>query len=221
MKKIIFLVLSLFMLVGNSFASDNFDVQVQAGLNLSKVNNGYISTTIKPGFNVGVRGEYKFSNEHLFANAAILASLKGYKLGAFGLAATKQNLFYIDIPIHWGYRYDFNDKIGAFADFGPYFGIGVGGKSKSNVMGEDMKFNNFGEEGSYKRFDFGLGFRVGPEFMNRFGVAFAFDWGLIDIQKSEESDYDYDDYDYYYDYDDYGMSKLKNFNFSINFTYRF
>lgn len=107
-------------------------------------------------------------------------------------------LHYLSIPLHVGYRYNITDQFGAFADFGPYFGLGVGGKWSET----DTKY--FKKKGTdAKRLDCGLGFRVGTEYNNHLSLTFGFNWGLTK----------------HYDYP--GNKDPKNFASTITLGYRF
>lgn len=85
----------------------------------------------------------------------------------------KLRLHYFSIPLHVGYRYNVIDDLGLYADFGPYFGLGIAGKYS------ETKVNYFKHsQGDSNRFDCGLGFRVGAEYNDHLSLTFGFNWGL-------------------------------------------
>ncbi len=141
--------------------------EVAAGMNVANLDASGASSRI--GFHAGLRTTFGIpSADHgFYVNAAALLSLKGCKAGGFTL-----NPYYLDIPVHAGYKYAINESVAIFGEFGPYFGVGLFGKTD----GEDM----FGDEG-FKRFDFGLGLRAGLEFNNKIPVSIGYDFGVLDV----------------------------------------
>ena len=141
--------------------------EVVAGMNVANLDASGASSRI--GFHAGIRSTIGIpSVSHgFYANAAALLSLKGFK--AAGITV---NPYYLDIPVHFGYKYAVNETLALFGEFGPYFGIGLFGKTD----GEDV----FGDDG-YKRFDFGLGLRAGIEFNQKVPVSIGYDFGVLDV----------------------------------------
>ena len=128
---------------------------------------------------------------------------------------------YIEIPLHVGYRFNVLDNLGVFADFGPYFAIGVNGKEKFEFDGDAVedrstKFfrNSKMDLGEIQRYDFGLGFRVGAEYANHHSLNFSFDWGLTDMYRDSYRRE-------FFEKNGFELGKLKNFNAGITYGYRF
>ena len=146
MKKLLTLALAAIMCAGSAKALDyvpepGFTFQGFFGMNIS--NFRYTDspadclTDPKAGFNIGVRGEYMLPSCYgVFVNLGIGYTMKGAKLndvvvGVDGRDVTvKYRPYYIEIPLHVGYRYNVLENLGVYADFGPYFAIGVNGKEK-------------------------------------------------------------------------------------------
>ena len=170
------------------------------GLNLAS--NSAKDVKPKVGFSIGALGEYNFTN-NFYMTGALKFSLKNSKFeneikGTHG----SYEPCYIEIPIHGGYRYSFNDKFSVFGEFGPYFGIGVCGKAyennvlmkKETVAGiypeteyefRDITMDYFGDFKNHSvlgasRFDFGLGVAAGVEF-SKFQARLGYDFGLTKI----------------------------------------
>ncbi len=61
---------------------------------------------------------------------AALLSLKGTQINGND-ASLKFNPYYLEIPIHMGYKYAINDNFAIFGNFGPYFAVGLFGKMKA------------------------------------------------------------------------------------------
>ena len=173
---------------------------VTGGMNVTNITN-LDGADSRIGFNLGFRGEYNFS-KNVYANAGLLWSMKGAKHE--GDAATiKLNPHYLEIPIAIGGRYFIGDGLSIFAETGPYFAVGVCGKSKlESSLGGTVKTDFFGDdedgEGA-KRFDAGWGLRAGVE-VNNFQVHLGYEHGFTKV---------FDDTD------------CKNWNFNVGVSYMF
>ena len=173
------------------------------GLNVATTTGAGISSRV--GFSVGVLGEYNI-NDDFFVTGALKFSQKGGKSETF-VGTYTANPGYIEIPIHAGYRYSFNDKFSIFGEFGPYIGIGVCGKVKAPNGGGSIDY--FGGETDFatnqmKRFDFGLGLAAGAEY-KKFQLRIGYDFGLVGLES----------------YDVTPFSKSKNRNFYVALSYMF
>lgn len=187
MKKIITLIIAMFLSIGTIAEAKGLEFEGVVGMNVANLDAAAASSRI--GFHLGVRGTYAFSSptSGLYANGAALLSLKGAKVAGFTF-----NPYYIEIPVHMGYKYGITSNVAIFGEFGPYFGIGVFGTTE----GEDV----FGDVIGYNRFDMGLGLRAGFEFNQKFNVSLGYDFGLTDVA------------------DD---ASIKNRNFTISVGYKF
>lgn len=168
MKKIYsILIVALATMMGFSAQAGAPQWEIVAGMNVANLDASGCSSRI--GFHAGVRSTFGIpnANQGFYVNAAALLSLKGCKGGGITL-----NPYYLDIPVHAGYKYAISESVALFGEFGPYFGIGLFGKTD----GEDM----FGEDG-FKRFDFGLGLRAGLEFNKKVPVSIGYDFGVLDV----------------------------------------
>ena len=221
MKKIFTLIVAMVAMTTSAMALDNepeegLTFQGLFGLNLSNFRAGGTNADIKPGFNLGARGEYMLPGCHgVFVNAGVNYTMKGAK--SDGLAATmKARACYVEIPVHVGYRYNFSNDFGVYTDFGPYFALGINGKTildYDDDLLDDVKTRFFrkddGSFGDIQRFDFGLGFRVGAEYNQHYILALGMDWGLTDMLRDDFRDHNP------------GYPKLKNYNFYMTLGYRF
>ena len=169
MKKIYsILIVALATMMGFSAQAGAPQWEIVAGMNVANVDASGCSSRI--GFHAGIRSTFGIPsvNNGFYANAGALLSLKGFKGAGITL-----NPFYLDIPVHAGYKYAVNDNLALFGEFGPYFGIGLFGKTDG--------VNVFSDEGGYKRFDFGLGLRAGLEFNQKVPVSIGYDFGVLDV----------------------------------------
>lgn len=188
MKKVLLLLMMTLAALANvNAASVETDGEIVAGMNVAYYDLSNCSSRI--GFHAGFRVNFGLPSVHqgLYANGAVLLSLRGSKIGNMTL-----NPFYMDVPIHLGYRYRVSDDVALLGEFGPYVGIGLFGKTK----GIDV----FSAEGGLRRFDVGLGLRIGAEFNHKVSTSLGYDFGLNDIAKDV---------------------KAKNRNFYISLGYKF
>lgn len=237
MKKIFALALAAIMCASSVKALEyipesGFTVQGLFGMNISNFRqpNSLVDglTDPKAGFNLGVRGEYMLPSCYgVFVNLGVNYTMKGAKMDVPASlpddysCTVKFRPCYIEIPLHVGYRFNVLDNLGIFADFGPYFAIGVNGKEKFEfdvdaVEDYSKKFfrNSKMILGEIQRYDFGLGFRVGAEYANHHSLNFSFDWGLTDMYRDSYRRE-------FFKKNGFELGKLKNFNAGITYGYRF
>ena len=192
MKKILALVAILAIGLGSINAQDNLRWGVTAGMNVSSLNVTGLDSRI--GFHAGVKAELGLPQftEGLYMDFGALLSLKGAKVEAGSMASFKINPYYLEIPVHIGYKYAVNDNFSLFGSVGPYIAVGLFGKAKAKVDGDYFDFDEiggnsisediFGDDG-LKRFDFGLGLKAGVEFSKKYQVAISYDFGLVEVAK--------------------------------------
>ena len=159
------------------------------------------------GFRAGFRMEMDapFIYDGFYFDAEALLSAKGAKFDSSSgenAASVISRPYYLEIPIHIGYRYMFGQgNVGIFGSFGPYFGVGLFGTNKVTVAGVESKPDAFSSDG-LKRFDFGLGLRAGVAMFEHYRIYVGYDWGLIDVAKSSGN-------------------KINNRNFYVGASYMF
>lgn len=176
----------------NSFAQNKLKWEGQIGMNISKFTGGYDSQI---GYHIGARAKTEIPSlaNGIYANAGAFLTLKGASFDFGDLGNSRTNMNYLEIPIHIGYQYAINDQFTVFGEFGPYFAVGLFGKTK----GEELDYNDYFDEittsysyntfDDFKRFDFGLGLRFGIEFKQKYTLSIGYDFGLIDNWKQTES----------------------------------
>ncbi len=176
MKKIYSFVIAAAMAVVVSFSTMASSPEFEAvlGLNFSTINRYGIG--FRPGFHAGFRGTWEIPSvtQGFYVNAATLLSLKGFKTDSVGYYP-----FFLDVPVHAGYKYEVDERFSMFIDAGPYVGIGLFGKSN----GHDV----FSDEVGYKRLDMGLGGRGGVEFNKRVSISLGGDFGFIKVFKTSKA----------------------------------
>lgn len=192
MKKVLLFFALVAMSVVSINAQDNLKWGVMAGMNVSKYTITGFDSRI--GFHAGVKAELGLSQEAsgAYMDFAALLTLKGAKIDAGSLASFKMNPYYLEVPVHIGYKYAVNDDFALFGSVGPYIAVGLFGKAKAKVDGNiadlgELGTNSasediFGDDG-FKRFDFGLGLKAGVEFSKKYQVAISYDFGLVEVAK--------------------------------------
>ncbi len=162
-----------------------------AGVDVSNPTNGAEMT--KLGYRFGMKAESDFSN-NTFLNVSVLLASKGYKTpvyydgAAHGGGLARTNPCYAEVPIHFGYKLQTGNSVKLFADLGPYFGIGIFGKSL-HVGRENTRFEqgNVFKNELMNRLDFGAGVNIGAEFWGKCQVSVGYDWGFKDIDHEQYS----------------------------------
>ncbi len=189
MKKLFVIIVS-FVFSAAASAQQNTRWGVVVGMNSSELTSSrYFDSRI--GFHLGVKAEIGLPQitQGAYLETAILLSLKGEKMSdefdgeeVDGNSGVKINPYYLEVPVHIGYRYALNKNFNLFGSFGPYFAYGLFGKIKVNGIGDDgysyhIKTDVFGSD-TMKHFDFGLGGRIGAEFNNKIQLSVGYDYGL-------------------------------------------
>ena len=176
-----------------AFAQQNINWEAQAGLNSSS----FLSGPSKIGFHVGVRANKEFPSvtKGFYGNVGAFISSKGSSLNSFG--TTESRAYYLDIPVHVGYKKNLNDKFALFGEAGPYLGCGLLGTTKTTTPFAGKAGTTTGFEGiagtttkdkaetttedffeSAPRLAYGLGVRVGMEFKQKYTASIAYDHSL-------------------------------------------
>lgn len=148
------------------------------------------------GFNVGFKVEMgaAFILDGFYFDGSLLLSSKGAEFNTSVDGEAVNNIvrpYYLEIPLHIGYRHTVgkSGNVSLFGTFGPYFAVGIGGKNKLESGNTTEKFDTFGSQGGLNRFDFGLGIRGGVQLYDHYQIFLGYDWGLIDIAKSNDIGY--------------------------------
>ena len=158
MKKVLFSVLSLFMVSVSSFAQDanagDFNIGITVGGGLAKINaddptSPGVTNERKPIANIqgGLVLDYTFVN-NFFAEAGFTFQRKGGKqvieTKSYKSTVTT-NLYYVELPLTLNFRIPVGD-LGLIPQAGAYVAYGVGGKTKySTEYSFDEAVNTLGD----------------------------------------------------------------------------
>jgi hypothetical protein len=216
--KVLFLALATTTLALASKAQDKVTFGVRAGVNFQnqtiKFDKTDIDTKIKTGFNIGVNAEIPIAPD-FYVQPGLLFSTKGSKIDEGGDA--KFNVSYLEVPVNLLYK----PTLGSgklLLGFGPYIGIGLGGKLKGDGEDIDIKFSNdmnatqaneFGNTAWYqKRLDFGGNLLAGYELSSKLSFQLNAQLGMSNLFPKVGGE----------KVDD---TKIKNTGFGISVGYRF
>ncbi len=165
---------------------------IVAGLQLSHPKH----TDAKLGFNLGMKGEFFFSDNESkpYLDLRLLLSAKGWKdkLSYEGrnnkFVDWECRLYYLEMPVHIGYKYALSERVKLLADIGPYFAVGLSGKSEfrggdKSLSAENPYEGNLFKNDTYKRFDAGAGADIGVEIKQRLQIAIGYQMSLMNPTK--------------------------------------
>lgn len=164
MKKLV--ILSL--LATASYASQaQLSLNPEAGLNIStlstKINDYKMSGKSILGYKFGAVLDIGIV-KGFYIQPGLFYTMKGGEYDLLGGQTTKKiKMNYLEVPLNFAYRFDFDGAGAVFAAVGPYLGIGMSGKIKTTTTGitadQDIKFGSGNDES--KKLDYGLNFGVG------------------------------------------------------------
>ena len=184
---------------------------LEGGLNLSSPMN---ADGTRCGFNVGGVAEYEFQNGW-FVSGALKLSSKPFKVeetiyteddfydGSGDVsgevdACVKMNPFYLNIPIHAGYRMGLGDNVKLSVSAGPYLGVGLWGKgtgtvkvsgdvpSDLDIKAGKYKVDNVFKDSDLRRFEIGASVKAGLEFKDRYRLSVGYDIQLNSMMKDDD-----------------------------------
>lgn len=191
-RTIIFTLLSLALCL--PIAAQDVRFGALAGVNLNAPDN----LKSKIGYKLGAKAELGLSDlsQDLYLDMALLLETRAWKeTYASAIAAYKQSEvstmpWYLNIPVHIGYRFLVSQNVNIFVNGGPYVALGLFGKMKHETVLMDgstekgTRYNNVftdkdvNGENVQRRLDWGVGLRLGAEFNNKYQVTLEYDRGF-------------------------------------------
>lgn len=171
MKKLLFIaMMALTAIVGKAQdVEQGFRMGAQVNVGLSNVI--YDGDKVSFGYGIGWVAEYNFSPNLYLQSGVGLQSISHKENAIDGTISA----FYAQVPIHVGYRFGINDNYSLFVQAGPTLGIGLWGSSIEYYGGGSDNYFDLA-----KRFDLGVGGRVGLEF-EKFKVSLGVDYGVLEV----------------------------------------
>ena len=166
-------------LTASAQSAGDFRFGVTAGMNVPKITD--LNADCRIGFNVGVRGEYNFTN-NVFADFGLSFTQKGceYEYMDDDVAKVKMTPGYLEIPLNVGYRFNLGNNVSIFGATGPYFAFGVCGKTKVELLGKEDKVDFFDGDNGANVFDAGWGVKLGVEAKD-FQIGFGYEYGFTKV----------------------------------------
>ena len=166
-----------------------------------------VDTDSRIGFKAGFRVELDapFITDGFYFDSELLLSSRGAKIKTIVNEADvslTSRPYYLEMPIHIGYRMPISQNLSVYGSFGPYIAVGLFGTERYTVGGVSSKPDTFSDE-NLKRFDFGLGLRAGVAMFDHYRIYLGYDWGLINIAQQSAED------------------KINNRNFYVGMAYMF
>lgn len=171
-------------------ATENLKYGVEAGVNFSRIKS-YDFQTIT-AFRVGAHANYKLPSASIHNNLYFSTGLYLVKKGAKSTdyIETHIDAYYIEIPIHMGFKQHLSSDFSLFEEIGPYAAIGTFGKiEKADYTDDAGVFFKGGEEATFdhlKRLDAGIGLKIGIVYNDMLQLTAGVDWGVMKTTKSSE-----------------------------------
>lgn len=204
MKKT-FLILAA-LLLANAVSAQNYEkniLGVRAGLNLSSLSASSggvsVSTDSRAAFHIAVTDQILLCRHlPLYFETGLAFSSRGGKADDVSYRPS-----YLQIPVLINYHFNIKDVVSIQPFAGLYYGLGLGGKVKAGNEKGDI----FGDNGAFKRSDFGVRLGAGVVWKKiYFGLGYEI--GCLNLLDSGVSS-------------DYGDLKFRNNCFTLSVGYNF
>lgn len=170
MKKILFMfAMVVIACTANAQVEKGFRNGIQINGGMSNVLGDGDKFTI--GYGLGWVAEFNFSPSFFIQSGVGIENIAHKEEAIDGTL----NAFFAQIPIHVGYRVSTGETSAFFIQAGPTVGCGLFG-SKIQWYGSRNETNYFDVA---KRFDLGVGGRIGMEF-HKFQISLGADYGVLD-----------------------------------------
>ena len=154
-------------------------VGVHAGYCTSWITSYGLTSSAKPGYEIGVTDRVRLSRQlPFYLRTGVSFINKGYEVNGFDDSRTTMN--YIQIPVGIDYTVALGKHFAFIPFAGLYYAVGIGGKREV----EDEKISIFKKEGGFSRHDMGVSCGVDAAF-GRFIIGADYHTGLIDIDKTD------------------------------------
>ncbi len=158
---------------------------LRAGVNFQTINgknanDDKLENKLLTGFHGGLNAEIPVGSG-FYVQPGLLYTMKGAKLEN---SDTKVKLSYIDIPVNFVYKPILGTG-NMLLGFGPYLGIGIGGKMDNGNNEMDIEFSNDPVNTlsytQFKKLDAGANLLAGYEFHNKLSFQLNAQLGLVNI----------------------------------------
>ena len=99
------------------------------------------------------------------------------------LANSTTKNHYVAVPVNVKYSIAPVDMLKVFAYAGPRFELGISSKSTASALGASTTLDNYGDNGSLKRFNISLGAGLGVDVSELVRVSGGYSLGLLNMLK--------------------------------------
>lgn len=144
-------------------------IDVRAGLNLSTYLNAE-GSRIRPGANLGVLGDIKLSR-YFHLQPGLLLNGRGANTKVYSGIKGSVTGYWLDIPLYASFRIPCATNTVLKINAGPYYGVGLFGKTMVKMDGISVSVNTFGKpDNDYirgevaTRQDLGVALELGVEY---------------------------------------------------------
>lgn len=167
-KYFLMAIMAIIAMTATAQVEEGFRMGVRVNVGLSNV--VYEGDKMAFGYGLGWIAEYNF-NSGLFLQSGL--GLENIAHKEYPIDGTL-NAFFLQLPVHIGYRFGLGESSSMFIQAGPTVGYGLfGSKIEWYGGGSTNYFDNA------NRFDLGLGGQVGVEF-SKFQVSAGANYGLLE-----------------------------------------
>lgn len=171
MKKILFAaIVVMFAITASAQVEQGFRHGIQVNVGVSKVCYEVAKASI--GYGAGWVAEYNVNSKLYLQSGIGIQNISHKNENIDGTL----NAYFIQLPIHVGYRFELGDTKSVFIQAGPTLGYGISG-TKLFFYEDNESYDYFDSE-LFKRFDLGVGGRVGMAF-NNIQVSLGANYGVL------------------------------------------
>lgn len=193
MKRLGILTLLFALTILPTMAQKEIRYGVQAGAGISRFINSKLHNNVS--YSAGAKMDVRFTEQPVYMSTGLFLTRKGGKsnkdIGNFTVES-----YYLELPIRVRFEQLLNDEFTFFQEVGPYLAYGLFGDTTSDqytttiiengtpkeIVVPSQSYSTFSSQG-IKRFDLGVGFKLGVICYEHFEVSVSIDWGLLKPQR--------------------------------------
>jgi hypothetical protein len=191
MKKLLIVMVGLFVGSAAFAQSSNLGFGLKAGVNFPKYNisgsNNSYETSAATNFHVTGYLDAPLSSGFSIQPGISLQG-KGAKIEIGNLGSYTQSTMWLEVPVNFVAKVPVGNS-NFFLGAGPYIGFGLSGKNKyESSWGSVEEDFEFGKDGSLKSTDFGVNFTAGFHINRGLLLHAGYGLGLTDLAPNNNSD---------------------------------
>lgn len=177
---------SLLLMLLIAISTLSVSAQIEPGIRMGIRVNGGLSSLTDDGNNAAFGFGAHWIAEYNAKLSMYIQSGIGVEDIAYIAGGDRKDVFFLQMPVHGGFRFVKGNKTAYFIQAGPTFGIGLWG-TRVLLYGCGSTHYNYGSYFEYtgNRFDLGLGGRVGIE-SGKFQISAGANYGVLHAVKDWE-----------------------------------